>query len=85
MTATPPAIFFFADTVVGQFSSGAYPEGDGDVGYAPFRGTGHFQMQAALKETGSAPCYFKRANRKVSFRVIDCPKYGILRIRELAR
>jgi hypothetical protein len=84
MTHTPPPVFFFADTVVGQFSSGKYPEGDGDIGYAPFRGPGHYQMQTVLKQTGSAECYFKRGEQRVGFRVVECPKYGILRIRELA-
>lgn len=84
MTRTPTPVFFFADTVVGQFSSGAFPEEDGDIGYAPFRGPGHYQMQTALKQTGSAECYFRRGEQKVSFRVVECPKYGILRIRELA-
>jgi len=84
MNPTPRPVFFFADTVVGQFSSGTYPEKDGDVGYEPFRGPGHFQMQTALKETGSAKCYFKLGEQKVLFCVIECPKYGIMRIRELA-
>ena len=83
MKPTAPAIFFFGDAVVGQFSNGAYPESDGDVGYSPFRGPGHFQMQTTLKQSGGAECYFKLDQRRVSFRVIECTKYGVLRIREL--
>jgi hypothetical protein len=56
---------------------------DGDVGYSPFRGPGHFQMQTTLKQRGSVECYFELDQRRVSFRVIECPKYGVLRIREL--
>jgi hypothetical protein len=79
----PPPVFFFTDALVGQFSSGTYPECDGDIRYAPFRGPGHFKMQTALKKTGGAECYFKRGEKSISFRVVECPSYGILRIREL--
>jgi hypothetical protein len=84
MRSNTPAIFFFGDAVVGQFSNGTFPQTDGDVTYAPFRGPGHLQMQTTLKQNGSVECYFKLDERRVSFRVIECPGYGVLRIRELA-
>ena len=77
---TPPPIFFFDDVVVGQFSDGTYPDRDGEVGYEPFRGPGHFQLQTALKSTGKADCYFKREDERVRFEVVGCPRYGVLSI-----
>ena len=79
----PPPIFFFGDLVVGEFLTGTYPKQDGDIGYAPFKGLGHLQLQAALKSAGKADCYFKQGNKRVDFEVIGCPKYRLLKIRGL--
>jgi hypothetical protein len=80
---TPPPIFFFADLVVGQFSSGVYPSGGGEIRYEPFRGSGHLQLQTAFKAAGGAACYFKRDGQSVAFRVVGCPQYGVLTITDL--
>jgi len=77
---TPPPVFFFGDMVVGQFSDGSYPDRDGAVRYVPFRGPGHFELQAALKSDRKADCYFKRDEEKVAFTVVACPRYGVLEI-----
>lgn len=85
MTQNTPPIFFFDDLVVGEFSDGSYPQGDGDAPYKPFRGPGHVQMQSSLKSAGRAECYFKRENQKIIFEVVDCPSYGVLRIRGFSK
>ena len=81
---TPLPIFFFDDVVVGQFSTGVYPSQDGEVHYQPFRGPGHMQLQTALKAAGAVACYFKRQDQKVVFRVLGCPRYGVLSIAGLS-
>ena len=84
MNQTPPPIFFFGDLVVGQFALGVFPLHDGEVRYEPFRGAGHLQLQKELQANGGADCYFKRDGERVAFRVIACPRHGLLTVTGLS-
>jgi hypothetical protein len=72
--------FFFHGDVVGEFT-GAVPLVEvGRYAYMPFRGSGHYAMQTALRAGLPARCEIPHASGHVTIEVIGCPEYGVLEI-----
>ena len=72
--------FEFAGDPVGLFEDGICPDSEGLFRYEPYRGPGHLRMQEQLRKSGSAPCSYVHAGKRISFIVIDCPEYGVLNL-----
>jgi hypothetical protein len=73
--------FMFEGMLVGFFKTDAAPAVDGSYSYEPYRGPGHSRMQAELRRSGSARCYYLSGSQRVSFTVSACPEYGMLQLR----
>jgi hypothetical protein len=74
--------FSYEGMPVGYFEEEGYPAAPGRYRYMPYRGPGHYEMQAALGAGARPRCTFSTNGRDVSFTVIDCPEYGVLELGE---
>lgn len=70
---------------VGLFKAGVAPIAEGTYAYEPYRGPGHYEMQAELKRSGAARCFYLVGNLRVSFFVCACPEYGVLQLAAFQR
>jgi len=75
-------VFMFEGKPVGYFRESKYPLANGIYRYMPFRGPGHYEMQNSLISSGKAHCYYKVNATIVKFKVVDCPRYGVLELEE---
>lgn len=73
-----PRDFYFRDMVVGIFAE--MPRASGRFRYEPYRGLGHYEMQALLSSGGYPQCYYDSGDVRVVFTVRDCPEYGVLEL-----
>ena len=75
--------FYFQGRAVGVFSELPPIEGacEVEIEYEPFRGAGHYEMQAALRNGESPRCEYMRGGRKVGFTVIGSPSNRRLKVR----
>lgn len=46
---------------------------------------GHYEMQAELRRSGAARCFYLVDNLRVSFFECACPEYGVLRLAAFQR
>jgi hypothetical protein len=76
------AEFSYKGMPVGLFEEEGYPTAPGRYRYMPYRGSGHYEMQTALKEGSRPRCSIRTRNREVSFAVSACPEYGVLELVE---
>jgi hypothetical protein len=63
--------FYFRGNAVGYFKEDAIPVRAGTYRYEPYHGPGHVEMVEALRENGSAKCWYYSNHRKVSFAVVS--------------
>jgi len=69
--------FSYEGMPVGYFEEAAYPTAPGRYRYMPYRGEGHYRMQAALRAGARPRCIF---GSSASFAVLECPEYGVLEL-----
>lgn len=70
--------FAFKSQPVGLFLDEAFPAAPGEYAYEPYRGPGHHDMQTALENGDEVVCAYILDDKRVSFRVLGCPRYGVL-------
>jgi len=76
------AEFDFKSHPVGLFRDQAFPIEPGEYAYEPHRGPGHSEMQRALSSGAEVICKYMLNDQRVSFRVLSCPRYGVLNLSE---
>jgi len=74
------AEFDFESEPVGLFRDQAFPIEPGEYAYEPYRGPGHYEMQRALSSGAEVICKYMLNDQPVSFRVLSCPRYGVLNL-----
>jgi hypothetical protein len=74
--------FEFESHAVGLFRDQAFPVEAGEYAYEPYRGLGHYEMQTALRNDAQVICKYMLNDQRVSFRVLSCPRYGVLNLSE---
>jgi hypothetical protein len=74
------AEFDFRSQPVGLFRDQAFPTLPGEYAHEPYRGPGHYDMQVALKRGDEVICNYMLDDKRVSFRVLSCPRYGVLNL-----
>jgi hypothetical protein len=74
------AEFDLESNPVGLFRDQAFPIEPGVYAYEPYRGHGHYEMQAALRSGAEVICKYMLNDQRVSFRVLGCPDYGVLNL-----
>jgi len=74
--------FFFDGDAVGLFISTDAPRTPGHHRYEPYRGSGHYKMQSALRVGDTPRCYFDIHRTRIAFTVTDCPEYGVLALEQ---
>jgi hypothetical protein len=72
------AEFDYESNPVGLFLDRMFPIEPGDYAYEPYRGPGHYDMQTALRGGAEVICEYTSNDQRVSFRVVSCPRYGVL-------
>lgn len=72
--------FYFRSEAVGVLQELPPKKGEREIGYEPFRGSGHYELTSVLKEGQTAICEYMREGNRHTFIVLDCPSYGRLRI-----
>ena len=72
--------FEIAGEPVGYLRVAMAPRTDGLYHYMPYRGPGHLHMQQQPKSPGFARCSYRDSSSEVSFTVVECPSYGVLRL-----
>lgn len=72
--------FYFHSLPVGILQELPPPGGESEIGYEPYRGSGHFELQGVLRGGGSATCEYMQEGRKRRFAVLACPAYGRLTV-----
>jgi hypothetical protein len=70
--------FLLGGGAIGYFEEQEYPFADGRYRYMPYRGPGHLMMQRQVRNRETSQCYYEDNGRRVSFRVRECPEYGVL-------
>jgi hypothetical protein len=71
--------FDFESSAVGVFRD-PFPIEPGEYVYDPYRGPGHYDMQMALRSGAEVICKYMLNGQRVSFRVLSCPRYGVLNL-----
>jgi hypothetical protein len=74
------AQFDFESLPVGLFRDQAFPVEAGEHAYEPYRGPGHYAMHMALRNGAEVICEYVMNDQRVSFRVLSCPRYGVLNL-----
>jgi hypothetical protein len=74
------AEFDFESKPVGLFRDQAFPIEPGEYAYEPYRGPGHYEMQTALSRGAEVICEYTLNVQRISFRVVSCPRYGVLNL-----
>jgi hypothetical protein len=64
-------IFYLGENAVGRFKEDAIPIRPGTYRYEPYRGLGHLEMVEALRENGSAACWYFSDHHKTTFSVVS--------------
>jgi hypothetical protein len=77
--------FTFKGMEVGEFLERDLPSAVGLLHYMPFRGPGHFEMQASLRDGHTAICEATLGVERVEFVVASCPDYGVLQLTRITR
>ena len=72
--------FYFHSEAVGVLEKAPEAEGESEIGYEPYRGPGHYELQRALREGQSAICEYMQLQERKAFVVLGCPCYGRLTI-----
>lgn len=77
--------FYFDGMGIGLFLEAEGPTAPGLHRYAPFRGSGHYEMHALLRAGGSPRCDFEADGERVTFTVQGSPEYGVLDLCDIER
>lgn len=72
--------FYFQCEAVGVLQRAPGTEGEYEIGYEPYPGPGHYELQRTLRERQSAICEYMQQQERKTFTVLGCPCYGRLTI-----
>jgi hypothetical protein len=71
--------FYFEGSQVGIFEE-EFPDHDGTYSYMPYRSSGHYNLQQALKKSPGQRCHYLKDGFIYNFTVLTCPEYGRLEL-----